>query len=86
MTYSISQYDPNQPLSILTVKSLQDLGYKVNVAQAEAYTLPSHTRRLRGNIQTTGQNESVHNLDHDIPEWFNPYDLTPIPAQSGPPK
>ena len=30
-----------QPLSAITIQSLADLGYIVNVGQADAYTLPS---------------------------------------------
>jgi hypothetical protein len=37
-----------QPMSILTVRSLQDLGYTVDVAQAEAFVKPVSGRRLRG--------------------------------------
>ena len=32
-----------QPLSAITIQSLSDLGYSVNVTQADAYTLPSPT-------------------------------------------
>lgn len=33
---------PGNPMSRLTIASLADLGYQVNLAAAEAYTLPSH--------------------------------------------
>lgn len=35
-----------QPLSILTVASLEDLGYAVNTAAADSYTLPEETAQL----------------------------------------
>ena len=46
------------PISLFTVRSLQDLGYEVDTSQADPFPPPSGRRRLRG------QNK-VH-LDHDI--------------------
>jgi hypothetical protein len=45
------------PLSSLTVAALRDLGYSVNMAQAEAYTLPGH---VASSVPSTpGTNGSV---------------------------
>ena len=41
MTPSI-YFDRKQPLSLITIQALADLGYPVNVTQAEPYTLPKN--------------------------------------------
>ncbi len=39
---------PPNPLSRLTVASLKDLGYKVDLSKAEAYSLPNLLRLAEG--------------------------------------
>jgi len=49
---------PPDPLSILTIASLGDIGYNVNRAQAGAYALPGHlTSDLSGGT-ATGSSET----------------------------
>jgi len=36
-----AESDSNMPLSILTVRAMQDLGYQVDISRAETYTLPT---------------------------------------------
>lgn len=52
---------PNNPLSRLTVASLKDLGYAVNLAKAEPYVLPD---LLAVAAAGTG---STHDLPHALP-------------------
>lgn len=49
----------NNPLSRLSVRSLTDLGYIVNVNNAESYSRPGSGRRLRG---SKGENGEVTNI------------------------
>ncbi len=47
---------PN-PLSRLTVASLKDLGYVVDLKKAEAYTLPDLLRLAEGGLLVTGHDQ-----------------------------
>ena len=38
----------SSPMSIMTVRSLKDLGFTVDESQADAYSLPPQSRRLEG--------------------------------------
>ena len=52
---------PDNPLSRLTVASLQDLGYKVDLTKAEAYTLPDLLAVAAAGAATT------HDEPHALP-------------------
>ena len=45
----------SQPLSAITVQSLADLGHRVDVGQAEPYTLPSLAPRFAPPGEVTGE-------------------------------
>lgn len=49
MTGYAEDADVDQPLSILTIRALEDLGFQVNISKADAYTAPKVMagRRLR---------------------------------------
>ena len=54
---------PNNPLSRLTVASLQDMGYVVNMAAAEAYALPNLLQMAEdGMLLSEQQADHVHAL------------------------
>jgi hypothetical protein len=57
--------NPN-PLSIMTIGSLQDLGYRVNYAAAEAYTILGHLEAGASAATSSAQDASVVELhDHE---------------------
>jgi hypothetical protein len=63
---------PN-PLSILTVGSLQDLGYAVNYAAADAYTMPGHLESA--SAVDGGELSSLVEASADpAPAWFGSVD------------
>jgi hypothetical protein len=69
------------PMSIMTVKSIQDLGYTVDLNQADpTYVLPSATgRRLRG--------ENILKMEGDVilqPTTFDDANLFPYNEQGEP--
>ena len=41
---SVGGGEPERPLSAITIQSLADIGYRVDVTQADAYTLPSTSK------------------------------------------
>jgi len=49
----------SNPLSSITIGSLQDLGYSVNYAGADAYTRPSNSTLLVSGTSTSGSTSSV---------------------------
>jgi hypothetical protein len=54
---------PNNPLSRMTVASLQDMGYVVNMAAAEAYALPNlRDMAERGLIKASDEHDHAHAL------------------------
>jgi Leishmanolysin len=54
---------PNNPLSRMTVASLQDLGYVVNMAAAETYALPNlRDMAERGLIMASATHDHAHAL------------------------
>jgi len=68
----------NEKLSLLTIETLQDLGFTVDKTQADAYTIPSATgRRLRSEAVKTR-----HHLGDDvIHEPIKYDDAIPYPSQ-----
>jgi len=69
----------NNPLSALTIKSLEDMNLQVDVNQADSYLVPGAGRRLRRNLVGAGQEE--------VPEWptktFIGRDIIQEPPQIG---
>lgn len=64
MTGFLNSNSPN-PLSILSVKSLKDLGYTVNLGSAEDYSIPSELARPLGGVNFELPGEI---LDFDLAE------------------
>jgi len=56
----------SNPLSLVTVRSLQDLGYSVNTAAADPYSL---TLSLRADRTGTGASVRMHNDTYTGPVW-----------------
>jgi hypothetical protein len=71
---------PN-PLSILTIGSLQDLGYRVNYAAADSYTIPGHLEAGAATDTSSGQNASMvvphHHDDIEIADGTPDFVLDP---------
>ena len=53
---------PNNPLSKLTVASLQDLGYVVDMSKAEPYQLPNLLALAEGGLAATDAAHHLHTL------------------------
>jgi hypothetical protein len=71
---------PN-PLSILTIGSLQDLGYRVNYAAAESYTIPGHLEAGASadasSVQDASMVEPHHHDDIEIADGTPDFVLDP---------
>jgi hypothetical protein len=71
---------PN-PLSIMTIGSLQDLGYRVNYAAADPYTIPGHLEAGASADASSAQVASMvefHNHEHvDIVDGTPDFVLDP---------
>jgi len=71
---------PNNPLSRMTVASLQDMGYVVNMAAAEAYALPNLREMAeRGFLMAGDEHEHAHALPIFAPKVL-PDSSLDIPA------
>ena len=67
------------PLSKVTVGSLEDLGYEVNLDNADAYG--------ESDVDASCLCDRRRNLFFKLPSWFpNPFQARPIGRQSGPDK
>mmetsp|Transcript_15615 Transcript_15615/g.18928 ORF Transcript_15615/g.18928 Transcript_15615/m.18928 type:complete len:200 (-) Transcript_15615:615-1214(-) len=64
MTYSISPFDSNHPLSLMTIRSLEDVGYTVDISQADPFTNCCGSE-ARGSQKDT--NDNYHGLTEDVP-------------------
>ena len=72
MVFAIDPRANERPLSRMSVRSLEDLGYSVNLDFADDYVLPSESdNRLRGSQQT---------LDVDTSDWVYLKDDVVLPS------
>eukprot|EP00924_Labyrinthula_sp_SR-Ha-C_P002446 augustus_masked-scaffold_16-processed-gene-4.4-mRNA-1 protein AED:1.00 eAED:1.00 QI:0/-1/0/0/-1/1/1/0/367 len=62
MTFSINSADPEHPLSKMTILSLQDLGYTVDVNEADSYSLPA----LNKGSSLRGSDAGIVDLTGDV--------------------
>jgi hypothetical protein len=56
--------DTKNPMSRMTVASLQDLGYKVDLSKAEPYTLPDHLAVAAAGVMAA---HAEHDRGHTLP-------------------
>lgn len=70
MVFAIDVTGGQPPLSAVSIASLQDLGYTVDITQADAFDLAR--QNLRGEDATE---RKVINLENDIPSWYDPTKL-----------
>lgn len=60
--------DPGNPLSRLTIASLQDIGYQVDLGAAEAYSLPTMSHLMEmGLLSARATAFDGHDHDHAMP-------------------
>ena len=71
MVFRIDVTGGSPPLSAVTIASLEDLGYSVNISAADNFDINTQAQRLRGEASS----HSVVNLKNDIPAWFDPKKL-----------
>ena len=72
----------SNPLSIMTIGSLQDMGYRVNYAAANAYSIPGGLDAGASGSMSSDQNVSMvelHDHDHgDIVDGTPDFVLDPL--------
>lgn len=68
MTYSISPFDSNHPLSLMTIRSLEDVGYTVDVSQADPFT---NCCGYEVRSSQMDANDNHNDLTEDIPVDIN---------------
>ena len=56
---SVGGGEPERPLSAITIQSLADLGYRVDVAQADAYTLPGPSAGKAALVARAAEEDAV---------------------------